>query len=148
MQSQITIESRPLNTILTDAQNTFPNECCGFMYGIETEDDRIITEAIPVINNKEGDQRRRFEISPFDYLKAERYAAENNLLLLGVYHSHPNHPAIASIHDLAKAMPYFSYVIVSVMEGEIDDVKSWKLKDTERKFEEELVGYKEYKIAV
>lgn len=147
MNNQVTIESRALNTILADAQNTFPNECCGFMYGVET-DERIVTEAIPVINSKEGDQRRRFEISPFDYMKAERYALENNLILLGVYHSHPNHPAIASVHDLAKAMPYFSYVIVSVMEGEIDHVQSWRLKDDERKFEEEAVGYRELKMAV
>lgn len=145
---RITIESQALNTILADGQHAFPNECCGFMYGIETADNRIISKAIPVDNSKEGDQRRRFEISPLDYMRAERYALENNLLLLGVYHSHPNHPAIASIHDLAKAMPYFSYVIVSVMEGEINHIRSWRLKDNERKFTEETIQYAELKIAV
>lgn len=134
----IFIKETPLSVIYQDGKDTFPNECCGFMYGTETEG-RVIEEAIPVINSKEGDQRRRFEISPFDYMKAEQYALKNNLTLLGVYHSHPNHPAIASKHDLAKAMPYFSYVIVSVMDGKIDDIKSWRLDDEGKIFLEENV---------
>ncbi len=65
-------------------------------------------------NHKEGDQRRRFEISDLDYMKAERHAAKEGLTLLGVYHSHPLHPAIPSEHDHTVAMPFFSYLIVSV----------------------------------
>ncbi len=117
----------------------FPNECCGFMYGHETKNERVITVAITVDNAKEGDQKRRFEISPFDYMKAESYALQKNLTLLGVYHSHPQHPAIASVHDLKSAMPFFSYVIYSVLDGKIDDVKSWQLNDKGEEFiEEEL----------
>ena len=80
--------------------------------------------AVPVENSKEGDQRRRFEISPLEYMKAERFAIENQLQLLGVYHSHPDHPAIASQHDLAVAMPYFSYIIISVINKKRADIKS------------------------
>lgn len=127
-------------TMIADAIETFPNECCGFFYGTETETERIVTIAKPVINSKEGDQRRRFEISPFDYMKAERFALENDLLLLGVYHSHPNHPSVASIHDLAKALPYFSYVIISVMNAKLNTVQSWRLKDDIREFREEAVN--------
>jgi hypothetical protein len=36
-------------------------------------------------------------------------------------------------------MPYFSYVIISVMEDDVEDIKSWKLKDEERAFLEEKV---------
>lgn len=116
------------NAIHQDAQNCFPNECCGFFYGTETTDNkRHISVAIPVINSKTGDQRRRFEISAIDYMKAEKYAIENNLTLLGVYHSHPQHPAIPSEHDLKQAMPYFSYIIVSVMDGNVNHTRSWQL---------------------
>jgi proteasome lid subunit RPN8/RPN11 len=137
-QPSIHLSGAALRVIFQDAQKTFPFECCGFLYGNE-EDGRTVTVAVPVENVKEGDQRRRFEVSPADYMRAERFALENGLLLLGVYHSHPNHPAIASQHDLAVAMPWFSYVIVSVMEGEIADIKSWRLHDEVRQFEEELV---------
>lgn len=120
-----------------DAVEAFPNECCGFMYGFETEKERIITSAQPVVNSKDGDQRRRFEISPFDYMKAEAHALKQNLTLLGVYHSHPQHPAIASEHDLKSAMPFFSYVIYSVIDGRIDAIKSWQLDEKNETFEEE-----------
>lgn len=122
-----------------DATASFPNECCGFFYGQETDTTREVTLAIPVNNSKKGDQGRRFEISAFDYMKAERYAITNNLTLLGVYHSHPNHPAVPSIHDLKVAMPYFSYIIISVMDGKINVLRSWQLKETVREFGEEEV---------
>ena len=119
-------------------EEAFPNECCGFLFGNEING-RMINLSTRVENSKEGDQRRRFEISPFDYMKAEQFALENNTQLLGIYHSHPNHPAIASVHDLEKAMPYFSYVIVSIMDGKYEDIKSWKLQEDKREFSEELV---------
>lgn len=135
-----TIELTPAVKAFIDkhGEETFPYECCGFIYGTENNT-RTITVARKVTNSKEGDQRRRFEITPTDYLEAERYAMMHDLDLLGIYHSHPNHPAIASEHDLAKAMPFFSYVIVSVMDGQAKDIKSWKLRDEARQFEEEVV---------
>ncbi|MCU0349171.1 MAG: M67 family metallopeptidase [Saprospiraceae bacterium] len=136
----VKLSEETVEVINADGICAFPNECCGFLYGTESASgERQITLAVPVTNSKEGDQRRRFEISPLDYLRAEQYALQNDTALLGVYHSHPNHPAIASEHDLAVAMPYFSYVIVSVMQGEIADHKSWRLQDEERVFVEEKV---------
>ena len=76
---------------------------------------------------------------PLTILNAEQFAIENDTQLLGIYHSHPNHPAIASKHDLEKAMPYFSYVIISVIDGKYDDIKSWKLYDEKRAFYEESI---------
>lgn len=125
--------------MLADARQTFPDECCGFLFGTETADgDRYLTDILIVDNAKEGDKRRRFEIAPKDYLAAERYADERGLALLGVYHSHPNHPAIPSEHDRVAAQPYFSYVIVSVLDGRIGRVRSWRLND-DQQFEEEAV---------
>jgi proteasome lid subunit RPN8/RPN11 len=136
----IHLNGEALEAINADAISAFPNECCGFLYGQESANgSREIAIAVPVANSKEGDQRRRFEISPLDYLRAEQFALQNDVALLGVYHSHPNHPAIASEHDLAVAMPYFSYLIVSVVQGEIADHKSWRLRDEERAFMEEKV---------
>lgn len=124
--------------IRSDGESLFPDECCGFLYGTEGSE-RTITLALPVINSKVGDKRRRFEISPFEYMKAEQFALENDLTLLGVYHSHPNHRAIPSVHDLAKALPYFSYIIVSVLDGKADKLRSWRLTEEGDAFEEEVV---------
>ena len=121
-----------------DALRTFPDECCGFLLGREIDNDRIIDEIIIVNNAKEGDKKRRFEISPLDYLQAEKAADESGLTLLGIYHSHPNHPSIPSEHDRVAAQPFFSYLIISVIQDEIVSYQSWTLND-EFQFEEEQV---------
>lgn len=135
----IFLSDQAAKTIRLHGEQTFPFECCGFLYGDEVGARQAML-AVPAPNSKEGDQRRRFEISAQDYLAAERYAVLHDTQLLGIYHSHPNHPAIASEHDLAVAMPYFSYMIVSVMNGTAEDIKSWRLLDEKRAFVEEKVA--------
>ena len=141
----IIIEPRVRQLLIEDALNTFPDECCGFLFGREEHDGtRLILDVLVVDNAKAGDRTRRFEISPQDYLTAEAHAFDHDWTLLGVYHSHPKHPAIPSEHDRKAAQPYFSYVIVSVMEiaaktgGDAVDLRSWVLNDEEQ-FEEENV---------
>jgi len=138
---EVTIAENVKFIIESDGQKSYPYECCGFMYGREENGKRYITRAEPVNNTKEENRERRFEISPLDYIKAEEYADSNGLLLLGVYHSHPEHPAIPSEHDLKAAMPYFSYVIISVKKAKLVDFRSWRLSGG--RFEEEKVIFKE-----
>ena len=134
----LVIEQKPLDEMFADALRSFPDECCGFFFGNEIGQERIITNILTVDNSKEGDKRRRFEIAPKDYLDAERFADENELQLLGVYHSHPNHPAVPSEHDRIAAQPYFSYIIISVKEKMIADIRSWQLNENFM-FEEERI---------
>ena len=134
----LVIEQKSLDEMYADALRSFPDECCGFFFGNEIGEERIITNIFTVDNSKEGDKKRRFEIAPKDYLNAERFADENELKLLGVYHSHPNHPAVPSEHDRIAAQPYFSYIIISVKERKIADIRSWQLNDNFQ-FEEERI---------
>jgi proteasome lid subunit RPN8/RPN11 len=134
----LNIEPIPLDEMIKDAAATFPDECCGFLFGKEEKDNRTVVKIQVVNNAKEGDKRRRFVISAKDYLKAEQFAELNNLQLLGVYHSHPNHPAIPSEHDRIAAQPFFSYIIVSVINHEFDHIRSWQLNE-ENQFEEEKI---------
>lgn len=134
----VQFESSVYRKMLDDTVHSFPDECCGFLFGEEQGETRIFKDILVVNNAKEGDKRRRFEITPKDYLRAEQYALKNGLNLLSVYHSHPKHPAIPSEHDRVAALPYFSYVIVSVFEHGPDHVRSWRLND-ERQFEEEAL---------
>ena len=128
----------PLDEMIKDAVKTFPDECCGFLFGKEENDNRTVIKTQVVDNAREGDKKRRFVISLKDYLKAEQFADVNNLQLIGVYHSHPNHPAIPSEHDRVAAQPFFSYIILSVFNNEFDHIRSWQLND-ERQFEEEKI---------
>jgi len=139
---KLEISSEALQKMHSHAEADYPNECCGFFYGLEGEvrQLRIVRE---VENAKEGNQRRRFQIDPLDYQKAEKYAIDHDLDLLGVYHSHPDHPAEPSEHDRKVAMPWFSYIIISVQDGNAVTTRSWQLNN-ERKFEEEPIEIKEF----
>lgn len=138
----IIIEPRVRQLLIEDALDTFPDECCGFLFGREEHDGtRMVLDILVVDNSKEGDKTRRFEISPLDYMEAERHALVHDWILLGVYHSHPKHPAIPSEHDRKAAQPYFSYVIIAVMEEngkKAIHLRSWLLNE-ELQFEEEQI---------
>ena len=125
--------------MINDALNSFPDECCGFFIGREDGEDRFITDIIIVDNAKDGDKKRRFEISPLDYIKAEQFADGQHHKLLGVYHSHPNHPAVPSEQDRVAAQPYFSYIIISVTENQFHNIRSWRLNDESNFVEEKII---------
>jgi proteasome lid subunit RPN8/RPN11 len=135
---KIDIHTEILEEMHRHALADFPNECVGFFFGETKEDHKTVSEYVPLENSKEGDQRRRFEVAPLDYIKAEKHALEQGIDLLGIYHSHPLHPAIPSEHDLKQAVPTFSYVIASVTDAKIENTTSWQL-DEENNFEEELI---------
>jgi proteasome lid subunit RPN8/RPN11 len=134
----IRIPEEHLRTLVADAEKSFPDECCGFVFGREDDGHRQVEAVLVVDNAKEGDKRRRFEITPKDYLRAEHFADAGGLQLLGIYHSHPDHPAIPSEHDRIAAQPFFSYLILSVKAGRFDHIRSWVLNEA-RQFEEEKI---------
>lgn len=130
------ISPQVLELIHAHLRKTYPCEGVGFLYGQDTEV-REITDVLSIANSKSGDQRRRFEVHPIDYIKAEQFAEEKDLCLLGVYHSHPDHPAVPSKHDLLQAVPFFSYIIVSVYQQEVVETTSWQLQNG--RFEQEEI---------
>ncbi|GJM30730.1 MAG: hypothetical protein DHS20C17_33650 [Cyclobacteriaceae bacterium] len=135
---KITFKKSLIEQIKSHGLETYPLECCGFLFGKDHRNGRIVNEIRAATNSQQGDQRRRFEIDPLEYLKAERYALEKDITLVGIYHSHPDHPAIPSKHDLKQAVPFFSYLIMSVSKDEVKNITSWQL-DQRRKFIEEKI---------
>ncbi|MDX1407255.1 MAG: M67 family metallopeptidase [Saprospiraceae bacterium] len=116
----------------------YPHEACGFMIGSVEGESRTVQQLVPVENRSTENLRRRFVIDPLDYLRAERQADEDQQVLLGVFHSHPDHPAVPSEHDLASAQPFFSYVIASIEAGSMTTIKSYRLRDAA--FAEEILN--------
>ena len=112
---------------------TYPNECCGALYG----SNGVVSDVFALPNVTEEGPRRRFRISDKDYMKTERRASELGAELLGFYHSHPDHPARPSQYDLDHAFPTFSYIIVSVRGGTPEDMTSWRLRDDRSAFDPE-----------
>ena len=137
----IIIEDHVVELIKFEAQNTYNEECCGFLFGNDENENRRILSALPV-DNKQEDGRRKFLIDPLDYMKAEEKAEKGGVKLLGVYHSHPDCDPIPSEHDLSQALPFFSYIIVSVFQGKVKELRSWQLNEN-NEFEEEQFDNKQ-----
>lgn len=123
------IEQEALLAIRLHLESAYPFEACGFLLGTEKNRNRIISRTIEVENKSNENQRRRFIMDPLDYLRTEKLALKEGLALLGIYHSHPDHPAIPSIHDLEFAQPFFSYFILSISSGKLADTRSYRLFD-------------------
>jgi proteasome lid subunit RPN8/RPN11 len=113
-------------------------ECCGFLFGYERRKDRIVTKTM-VAENVAESRKERFEIAPMEYLNAERFADQNNLTLVGIYHSHLDHPAMPSESDRLAAYPELSYLIVAVTNHKFKDIRSWRL-NASAQFDEELIS--------
>jgi proteasome lid subunit RPN8/RPN11 len=113
--------------LIEEAKKGYPNEIVGFLIG-KKDRNEIVTGLYPVLNIAEH-QERRFEIHGVDYLKVEMYALQNNLDVIGIYHSHPDYPALPSIHDLEYAQGVFAYAIISIDGSGSTLINSWKKRD-------------------
>jgi proteasome lid subunit RPN8/RPN11 len=127
--------------IRREAASAYPDECCGIMYGVERDGTRRVTLLEPVANVfEEGERYHRFSISGKQLMQAERTAGERGELVLGFYHSHPDHPARPSEYDRQHAWPFYSYVIIAVADREPGEMTSWQLNDQTEAFEPQPVA--------
>jgi proteasome lid subunit RPN8/RPN11 len=131
----VSLSSPALDAIRRHGQETYPHECCGALIGY-AEDPPLILVALPLPNNTEEGPRRRFLIRPDDYREAEAAAKSAQLTLLGFYHSHPDHPAQPSQHDLDHAWPNMHYLIASVQQSRFEVIRAWYLRDDRSAFDE------------
>ena len=113
----------------------YPNECCGIMFGHDRPEGRLVNrlQAVPNVFD-EVERFHRFSISPQQLMQAEKDAGQAGELVLGFYHSHPDHPARPSEYDRQHAWPFYSYVIVSITRGDPVDMTSWVLDEATEAF--------------
>ena len=137
MIMEIEIKPSVLKAIHDIAEKSYPNECCGFVFG-ETGQQVRAEEVSEVVNGSVENHQVHYTIPPLEFMRAERYALENNKQLVGVFHSHPDHPPRPSGRDLEDALPELSYFITSVHQGQAIDTRSWRLSE-ERRFLEEPI---------
>jgi proteasome lid subunit RPN8/RPN11 len=121
----IRIQNEPWAAMVAHARETYPNECCGAMLGATGDDGKIVREAIRLQNSFEGPQAARYELRPQDLLAADKAARERNLELIGIYHSHPDCDAYFSQTDLKNSCPWYSFVVISIQNGEFHHANSW-----------------------
>ncbi|WP_461253338.1 M67 family metallopeptidase [Treponema sp. R8-4-B8] len=128
--------------IRVDGETAYPNECCGVLIGeVDNAGVKIVKSTLTINNaREEGEQYNRFLITPEDMMKAEQTARAMKFDVIGFYHSHPDHPSAPSGYDKDHALPFYSYVIVSVDNGKAQILTSWELKDDRSDFIQEKVN--------
>ncbi len=153
-----------LHAISAHAERAYPEECCGILLGqIDRQsltDDRVVITIWELPNAWDADaeaqlsemavsdkadgaasgatKARRYWIAPQDMFKAQQFARDRQMAIIGIYHSHPNHPAVPSECDRIWAWPDYSYVIASVQKGHTEAIQSWML-DTDHQFQSEAI---------
>lgn len=131
----IKIPKALLDEIKAHGERTFPNECCGIVFGTIDEvgadgnaSVKTAAELRPIENEfEDGEQYHRFLITEQQMLSAELYARKQGLDIVGIYHSHPDCPSVPSEYDRTHAVPLWSFLITSIMGGKAADLQNWTL---------------------
>lgn len=133
------IRDELLRRIHAHGVETYPHECCGALLGLDGAAGREVVDLLPLENRRLDSPRNRFAVTPDDVRRAEKTAGEKRLELIGWYHSHPDAPARPSEFDRDHAWPWYSYIIVSVQNGESRDTTSWRLREDRAAYDREEI---------
>lgn len=131
------IKGSALEKAITQAERDYPYETCGLLLGKIDGVIRTVFGCFETPNANPDRKNDRYEIDAKDYLKAEEKARQFGLEIVGVYHSHPDHPDRPSAFDEERAFEGWSYLILSVSKGKVVSYRSWEL--FEGKFRQEEI---------
>jgi proteasome lid subunit RPN8/RPN11 len=121
-----------LASIRRSAEKYYPQECCGVLLGKLVEGERVVAEVVSCTNIADGDQHDRYHIDPAELIDIQKRARDSGLDIVGFFHSHPDHSAVASKTDLREALWFAnSYLIVEVSKGRAGEIGSYVLCGTD-----------------
>ncbi len=133
------ITAAQLAQIYAHAQETYPHECCGFLLGEFAFGGQVrqVRRAV----NQTAHHPDQFLISAEEFSQAQFAAEAAGLELMGIYHSHPDWPAIPSQTDLDNAWPDAFFLIITVHRGAPLNTGVWRLANQPpRRFEAALLA--------
>lgn len=118
---EILLSREQLESITAHARDVYPHEACGLMAGRDGAVLRLYRmknlDASPV----------SYRLDPSEQLSVMREMERDGLDIVGIYHSHPDAPAMPSQTDISRAFfpgtrepnfPGAAYLIVSLAAGE------------------------------
>ena len=133
------INNDKLCDIKNEVKKSYPLECCGFLVGINTSEKKVV-EVFPVQNKNIERTHDRYEIDGKEFVNVDKEAAKKGLQIIGIYHSHPDHPAIPSAYDTQCAWGGYSYMIAAIEKGKKIEIRSWIYDEKKKQFEEEKIN--------
>jgi len=137
----IRIPSSILRDVYSHMEASYPHECCGLLVGTSNKSERVVHTFRKCRNLNTDRAHDRYMMDPKCWLNTEREFEKGPWAIIGIYHSHPDHPSRASQTDtdeaLGAGMLDYSYVIGSVQKGTVAGAQSWVLNEAEKRFDEE-----------
>lgn len=109
------------------AREGYPHETCGLLLGTRNGEGVEVKELTAARNLNVERAADRYELDPGDFVAADKQARDAGMEVVGIWHTHPDHPARPSQTDLAAAWEGWSYMILSVSDHGVGDVRSWRL---------------------
>ena len=108
--------------LIAHAKEGFPLEVCGILGGTGDTGSVIYRMTNTDASNE------HFMMEPKEQFSVVKDLRAKGLAMLAIYHSHPESPARPSEEDIKLALtPDVSYVIVSLADAELPDIKSYKI---------------------
>ncbi len=136
----ILVNNNLFKQMIDHAKETYPFECCGLLVGkYKNDKEKEILEIYGVENRNKDRANDRYEIDPGDFYRVDKEVSSKGMDILGIYHSHPDHPDRPSDVDREIASATYSYIIFSVNNGEDVSAKSWMFEEINEPFEEEEI---------
>jgi proteasome lid subunit RPN8/RPN11 len=133
---KIIIPRRIISKLIEHSLIEDPNECCGYLMGKKNEVEQIFK-----CKNIHETPIKRYSLDPLDQISAEKYADENKLEILSIYHSHTLSQAYPSPTDITNAVESGwikpNYVLISLVEKTRPIVRAFKI--SENKTVEEII---------
>ena len=137
---KLEISQSLLNKVHTHGEGAYPEEGAGLLLGRSNGDTKVVETILELSNSREDTARHnRYLLTAEDMLNGEHEAMRLGLDIVGVFHSHPDHPNRPSEFDREWAMPWFSYIITSIQNGEAVGSRSWRLSEDRGTFNEESI---------
>ena len=110
------------DNLIAHAKEGFPLEVCGIPGGMGD----IVSAIYPMTNTDASNEH--FMMDPREQFAVIKDLRAQGLVMLAIYHSHPESPARPSTEDIKLALtPDVSYVIISLADAAGADVKSYKI---------------------
>ena len=139
------LSKRHYDLMVKQAQTNFPQECGGFLGGVQG----IILAILPTFNQHLYNKTDTYGLGTEDFIRAKEFFKKHNVTYFGVYHTHPKGVAYPSQGDINTGQRFhfilslqtintpvlraFEIINNTVIPREIDIMSDEQLKAASRK---------------
>lgn len=170
MPSLVTLPKQIYEEISRWADKAYPHEGCGLLIGHMKGQKKDVVRFAPLTNiglnyvptslwsnpiedvrlstlpdSRKGPNagKTEFAMDPNEFNRETLKAEKEGLDIIGVVHTHPDHPPRPSAIDSSQPfLAQWSNIIVSVEKGKTKEMKSWFRETDDQPFSEEIIEQK------